>query len=88
MRDIGRILKEGRVARGLEIGDISRKTCISAHYLKAMEEGRFQHIPRVFDRGYLKIYAAILNIDAKPLLALYEEKRHTGAGEQLIHTSA
>ena len=54
MHDIGRLLKEGRVARGLEIGDIARRTCISAHFLKDMEEGRFNRIPNVFDRGYLR----------------------------------
>ena len=72
MHDIGRLLKEGRVARGLEIGDIAKSTCISAHYLKDMEEGRFNRIPNVFDRGYLKIYARFLNMDASPLLAQYE----------------
>ena len=75
MNDVGRILKEERVARGLDIGDVARKTCISAYYLKAMEEGRFSIIPKVFDRGYLKIYANLLNIDAKPLLAMYEQKK-------------
>jgi cytoskeleton protein RodZ len=82
MRDIGRLLKEGRVARGLDIGDIARKTCISAHYLEDMEEGRFNRIPNVFDRGYLKIYARFLDMDTQPLLARYEQgkngARHPG----------
>ncbi len=78
MRNIGRMLKEGRVARGLEIGDIARRTRISAHYLKDMEEGKFQSIPNVFDRGYLKMYANVLNMDTLPLLALYEEKKKQG----------
>ncbi len=74
MRKIGEALKAGRVALGLEIGDIAKKTCISVHYLKAMEEGRFQIIPKVFDKGYLKIYADFLHIDVKPILALYDEQ--------------
>lgn len=76
MHDIGRMLKEGRMARGLEIGDIARTTCISAHYLKDMEEGLFNRIPNVFDRGYLKIYARFLDIDAKLLLARYEQQKN------------
>ena len=79
MHAIGRILKEGRIARGLEINDIARSTCICARYLKAMEEGRFSVIPSVFDRGYLKIYANLLNLDAKPLLALYEQSKKLDA---------
>lgn len=76
MQDIGRILREGRTASGLDLGDIAKRTCISSRYLKAMEEGRFNIIPRYFDKGYLKIYANLLHLDAKSLLALYEEKQH------------
>jgi cytoskeleton protein RodZ len=77
MREIGLALKEGRLARGLEIGDIARSTCISARYLRAMEEGQFQAIPHVFDKGYLKLYAKALDLDTKPLLALYEQIKNT-----------
>ncbi len=76
MQDIGRTLKESRIARGLDIGEIARRTCISARYLRAMEEGQFGIIPNVFDRGYLKIYAGILQIDAISLLARYEEQKN------------
>jgi len=75
MHGIGRVLKERRMAHGLEIGDVAKKTCISAHYLKAMEEGRFHIIPNVFDKGYLKIYANLLDMETPQLLALYEQKK-------------
>ena len=71
---IGRILREGRTAQGLDLGDIARRTCISPRYLKAMEEGRFSIIPKVFDKGYLKIYAKFLNIDVKSILEQYEQQ--------------
>ena len=63
------------MACGLEIGDVAKRTCISGHYLKAMEEGRFNVIPKVFDKGYLKIYAKLLDMETQPLLALYEQKK-------------
>jgi cytoskeleton protein RodZ len=75
MTDIGRLLREQRLARGLEIGDIAKKTCISSRYLCAMEEGRFQSIPPVYGKGYLKIYASLLHLDLQPILALYEQNR-------------
>ncbi len=83
MREIGRVLKEGRLALGLEIGDIARQTCISGHYIRAMEDGKFQIIPKVFDRGYLKIYAKFLHIDIKPILAMYEQSQAPQAVQQL-----
>ena len=75
MKDIGKILRKQRVAIGLEIGDIAKKTCISSRYLCAMEEGRFQSIPRVYGKGYLKIYANLLHLELKPLLAIYEKNK-------------
>jgi cytoskeletal protein RodZ len=88
MHDIGRLLKEGRVARGLDIVDIAKRTCICARYLRAMEEGRFQVIPNVFDKGYLKIYADLLNMDTKPLLALYEQKKNKTTDPRLAATKS
>ncbi len=79
MQAIGSMLRETRMARGLEIGDIAKKTRISAHFLKDLEEGRFNRIPRVFDRGYLKIYATFLDLDATPLLARYEQEKQSAA---------
>jgi cytoskeleton protein RodZ len=79
MTDIGRLLREQRLARGLEIGDIAKKTCISSRYLSAMEEGRFQSIPPVYGKGYLKIYASLLHLDLQPLLALYEQNKRIPA---------
>ncbi len=75
MRTIGSTLKEIRIARGLDISDIAKKTCISVHFLNDMEEGRFSRIPKVFDRGYLKIYANFLDLDAKPLLAQFDQEK-------------
>ena len=76
MKDIGRILRECRMEQGLDIVEIARQTCINARYLRAMEEGRFNIIPKVFDRGYLKIYASFLRLDTKSLLSRYEERQH------------
>jgi cytoskeletal protein RodZ len=74
MDDIGRILKERRMACGLEIGDVAKRTCIRAYYVKAMEEGRFHIIPKVFDKGYLRIYANLLNMETQSLMAQYERQ--------------
>ncbi len=75
MREIGNILRENRIVRGFDINDITRMTRISGYYIKSMEEGKFHVIPKVYDRGYLKIYADTLGIDTKSLLDLYERKQ-------------
>ncbi|HTG00172.1 MAG TPA: helix-turn-helix domain-containing protein [Nitrospirota bacterium] len=75
MHDVGSILREERKARGLEISDIAKRTHINAFYLKAMEEGKYHVIPRVFDKGYLRIYAKLLGLDAPTLIDQYELER-------------
>ncbi len=79
MSDIGQVLREGRLALGLDIEDIAQRTRICGRYLRALEEDKFEVIPKVFDRGYLKIYADFLHVDAKMLLALYEQQVRAGA---------
>jgi cytoskeleton protein RodZ len=76
MCDIGSALKEGRKALGLELSEVARKTCINAFYLKALEEGRYHIIPKVFDRGYLRIYATLLGLDVQGMLSQYEQERN------------
>ena len=78
MSDIGHVLREGRIALGLDIDDIAKRTCISGRYLRALEDDKFDAIPKVFDKGYLKIYADFLHVDAKMLLALYDQEVKPG----------
>ena len=75
MPSVSDVLKEGRLALGLDIDEIAKKTCICGRYLRAIEDGQFQVIPKVFDKGYLKIYADFLHLDAKIILALYEQQQ-------------
>lgn len=75
------------MACSLEIGDVAKRTCINAYYFKAMEEGRFHVIPKVFDKGYLKIYANLLDMETQPLLTLHEKnvsKRFTSQFDRQI----
>lgn len=88
MRDVGRLLKEARIALDLDIGDIANKTCINPHYIRAMEDGKFQIIPKVFDKGYLKIYANFLHIDIRSVLDLYEQRKNRAAEQIAAPKSA
>jgi cytoskeletal protein RodZ len=49
-----------------------------------MEEGNFKTIPSVFDKGYLKLYAKALDMDTKPLLALYEQMKSGTAAPAIM----
>jgi cytoskeleton protein RodZ len=75
MAEIGKILRMERVARGLELHEVSKKARVSWYYLKAIEEGRYHVIPRLYDVGYIRMYAEFLDADAKHLLARCKRER-------------
>ncbi|MBE0410129.1 MAG: helix-turn-helix domain-containing protein, partial [Anaerolineales bacterium] len=73
--DIGRELAQVRQERGLELEQIAHETHIRLHYLKALESGEFDRLPsRVQAKGFLRVYAAYLDIPSAPLLAAFENK--------------
>ena len=66
-------LKKIRISTGLEIDDISRATCITTRYIRAIEEGDFSEIPGdIYTRGYIKEYAKYLGIPFSEAIKEYE----------------
>ena len=66
---IGEILKEARLDRKLTIKAASEATAIRAKYLEALEANEFDSLPSpVQARGFLRIYASYLGLDAEPLV--------------------
>ncbi len=66
-------LKKIRISSGLEIGDISRATCITTRYIRAIEEGDFSEIPgEIYARGYIKEYAKYIGIPFSEAIKEYE----------------
>jgi cytoskeleton protein RodZ len=58
---------------GVDIGDISRSTCINPRYLKATEEGNFSALPGdIYARGYIREYARCLGIPFPDAVREYE----------------
>jgi transcriptional regulator with XRE-family HTH domain len=62
---IGDRLRDARFARRLTIEDAERDTRISRRYLQALEDERFDLLPApVYARGFMRSYAAYLQLDA------------------------
>ncbi len=69
MDEIGSVLYEARLSKGMSLNTVQEKLKIQQKYLLAMEEGRFDALPtQTHARGYLRNYAKLLDIDAQPLL--------------------
>ena len=78
---IGEILKEARLDRKLTIKAASEATAIRAKYLEALEADEFDSLPSpVQARGFLRIYASYLGLDAEPLVTAMRGAPASGEG--------
>ena len=69
MKEIGEQLKQARLARNVQLEDISNRTRINVAYLQDIEEGKFDFLPRPYVIGFIKNYASHLGMNADELVA-------------------
>lgn len=77
-----RELKEAREFRRITLEDVSRITCVSLHYLKALEEGDWEQVPAAYRRGYLALYASAAGMNREKVLKSYCALMAGGEGTQ------
>ena len=71
-------LREARLAKGLELREISERTHVRVDYLEALEEGRFDKLPEsIYARNFLKLFASAVGLDAS---AMAERFAHEVSG--------
>lgn len=68
----GSKLKKIRQEKKLEIKKISEQTKININYLKNIEEGQFDFLPRLYVRSFLKLYIQQLGEDWASFLHEYD----------------
>jgi flagellar biosynthesis protein FlhG len=78
----GSILRAVREARGLELGQISRRTKISLSYLQAIEDDDFGALPAlVYVRGFVAELAKCLELDPVQVSHTYVRRVRRNLGE-------
>ena len=74
MESPGKFLRKERETRNISLGQISNFTKIKEHYLKAIEEDRYELLPPAFYvKGFLTGYARYLALDPRDIVLRYEE---------------
>lgn len=72
LETVGKILSQHRKSMGLSLDKISKDTKIQKKYLKALEQGDCEVLRfSAYYFGYLKSYAAILNLNYHELHELF-----------------
>lgn len=70
MKNLGEKLKAAREAMGMSVKDVAEVTRVRSDYIENMESGDFSFkLPEIYKRGFLRIYANSLKLDADALVA-------------------
>lgn len=73
MTEIGRILKEARLAKGMSLDDLQAATKIQKRYLVGIEEGNYSMMPgQFYVRAFIKQYAEAVGLQSEELFEQYK----------------
>jgi cytoskeletal protein RodZ len=76
---VGKILRQARTERGIELSEVQRVTKIRVKFLLAMEEDQWEELPApAFARGFLSAYARFLGLDDVELVERYRRDFEKG----------
>src|SRR5437773_1551959 len=82
-KSIGEALREGRLRQRLSIAECAKRTHISAQYLDALEEERWNDLPSESHRvGFLRLYARFLGVYTDEMIQAYRESKQPTASEK------
>ncbi len=69
MCHLGEMLRKQREEKGISLKDVENGTSIRMNHLQAIEEGQVSHlISPVYAQGFIKKYAAFLDVDGEQLI--------------------
>lgn len=89
MKQVGDILREARLKRGLTIKDSSKFTRIHEQYLKALESGDYSMFSdKVHIRGFIQNYAKFLGLNFEEILAVWRREYKDTASEEIEKKSS
>lgn len=85
MQEHVKILKDTRIAKGLDISEVSRKTGIRESVLLEIESGTMPNLPTVYLRSFVKKYADFLGLSEDSYSQLTNQLNSQHTKEQLYH---
>jgi transcriptional regulator with XRE-family HTH domain len=66
---LGELLRCERLRRGLTVAQVAQRTRVAERHILALESGRLDGLPpRLYVRGFLEAYGALLGLDPETLL--------------------
>ena len=80
MANLGDTLRQARAYKGVTLKEAEQATRINRHHLAALEDENFAALPAavIYQRGFVRNYAAYLGLDAHTLLAMFDDAQGPG----------
>lgn len=73
MSELGQLLKQSRMEKGISLDDLQETTKIQKRYLLAIEEGNYKILPGSFYvRAFIKSYAEAVGLEPGEVLHMYQ----------------
>lgn len=83
----GEILRQARIAKGLELQEISSAIHVRVGQLKALEENHLDALPGMtYALGFLKSYATYLKLDANDIAAKFKAENGAAPRPSIAHS--
>lgn len=83
MSELGQMLRQARINRGVSLDEIEDSTKIRKRYLEAIEEGNYKVLPGSFYvRAFVKTYAEAVGLQPEEVLKLYRNEVPSPETEQ------
>ncbi|NMB24308.1 MAG: helix-turn-helix domain-containing protein [Firmicutes bacterium] len=83
--EVGRMLEEARLRKGITLDKVEQDLKIRKHYLIAMEAGRWEDLPgSVYAIGFLRNYGDYLGLSGEDLVEEYKYWREVQGTDDLV----
>lgn len=75
MKTVGQILREARESKGISVAQAAERTHSKSQIILALEQDDYSRFPApIYTRGFIKLYAELLGLDAPELISLYQAR--------------
>ena len=81
--EIGQAIAQAREQKGMSLEQIAEQTRINLKYLRDIEEGRFDFLPRPYVMAYVKLVARLVDLDGEALIRRWHELESAATADDM-----